>query len=38
VANITIDLACHLRVYGFDGASVDVGGTLVKLLDEHIYF
>jgi hypothetical protein len=34
MANTPIDLARHLRVQGFDGAGVDVGGTLVKPLEE----
>jgi hypothetical protein len=34
MANIPIDLACHLWVQGINGASVGVGGMLIKLLEE----
>jgi hypothetical protein len=38
MANIPTYLARHLWVQGIDGASVGVGGTLIKLLEEQVYF
>jgi hypothetical protein len=34
MGNIFVELVHHLRVYGFDGALVDVEGALVKSFEE----